>query len=389
MLASVTKTESASKNRAVTSTAKRRVPTGVAQAGTLESLASHSGISAATLSRVLNHPQQVRAPLRDRAEQLLRDTGYVAHGAARSLASKRSRTMGAIVPTVDSALFAKIVEGLQQSIHAQGYQLLLASSGYSPQREAAEVRALLERGIDGLMLIGRTRLPETTVMLLGRGVPFVTTCHHDPASAWPTIGWDNVRESERIADYLVDIGHRRFGIIAGLGADNDRAADRLVGFRAALGRRGVMLAEAAVVERPYTVRDGRQAMAALLRLPQRPRAVLCGNDILAYGALQECLWQDLGVPDDISICGFDNIDMAANCRPGITTLDVPAAELGAIAGRTLLAAQSTAPGDLPAHVLLELELIVRGSTAPPSPAARTPQKSRRVARTARALAAAP
>ena len=249
MLAAVTKPESASKARAVPSR-------------TLESLAAKSGISAATLSRVLNHPQQVRAPLRERAEKLLRDAGYVAHGAARSLASKRSRTMGAIVPTVDSALFAKIVEGLQQALHPQGYQLLLASSNYSPLREAAEVRALLERGVDGLMLIGRARAEETHAMLRARGVPFVTTCHYEAEATWPTIGWDNVREATRIADYLLDIGHRRFGVIAGVVADNDRAADRLVGFRAALAGRGVRLPAKAVLERPYNVTQARQAMAA-------------------------------------------------------------------------------------------------------------------------------
>lgn len=359
-----------------------------AKAGTLETLAARSGISAATLSRVINHPQQVRAPLRARAERVLRDAGYVAHGAARSLASKRSRTMGAVVPTIDSALFAKIVEGMQQGIHAGGYQLLLAISSYDLEREGAEVRALLERGIDGLMLIGSAHAPETLSMLLRRGVPFVTTCHHDATAAWPTIGWNNERESERVADYLLDIGHRHFGVIAGIGVGNDRAADRLTGFRRALARRHVHLADAAVLERAYSVPAARRAMAALLRLPQRPSAVLCGNDILAYGALQECLWQELRVPQDISIAGFDNIEMAAHCRPGITTIDVPAAEIGAIAGRTLLQAQQAAIGDPPTHTFVELELIVRGSTAPPA-ATHVAAKSRRGTPAARVIAVAP
>lgn len=377
MLAVVAKSESASK--------KPRNPS-----RTLESLAAKGGISAATLSRVLNHPQQVRAPLRERAEKLLRDAGYVAHGAARSLASKRSRTMGAVVPTVDSALFAKIVEGLQQALHPQGYQLLLASSNYDPQREGAEVRALLERGVDGLMLIGRARSDETWAMLRGRGIPFVTTCHYDADADWPTIGWDNVREAARIADYLLDIGHRRFGVIAGMAVNNDRAADRVVGFRAALARRGVRLPANAVLERSYSVVHARQAMAALLRMPERPTAILCGNDILAYGALQECLWQDLRVPHDISISGFDNIEMAAHCRPGITTLDVPAAAIGETAGNTLLRAQTAGAEDSPAHSFLELELIVRDSTAPPQKAAsRGAAKPSRSPRVARPLAALP
>jgi LacI family transcriptional regulator len=348
--------------------------------GTLQSLAAASGISAATLSRVLNTPAQVRPALRERAEAVLRDAGYVPHGAARSLASRRTRTMGAIVPTVDSALFAKIVDGLQQAIHAEGYQLLLATSSYHPAREAAEVRALLERGIDALMLVGSERPPATYAMLQSRGVPFVSTCTYDAAAAWPTIGWDNARESARIADYLLDIGHRRFGVIAGIVADNDRAAGRVAGFRAALAQRGLALAPGALLERPYNVPAARDAMAALLRLPEPPTAVLCGNDILAYGALQECLWRDLHVPRDISITGFDNIEMAAHCRPGITTLDVPAFALGEMAARALLAAQAGLADASPAHVCIELELIVRGSTAPPAATKRPVRRpTRRVA----------
>lgn len=330
---------------------------------TLKVLAERSGVSSATLSRVLNNPMMVRPKLRARAEAVLAEAGYVANGAARSLASRRSRTMGAIVPTVDSALFARIVNGLQQKIHEQGYQLLLAADNYSPGREAAEVRALLERGVDGIMLVGRMRSSETYEWLRSKDVPFVTTCHYEGDVPWTTVGWDNVAESERIADYLLDIGHRCFGIIAGITADNDRAADRVAGFRKALARRGVAIEAGSIIEKPYTVRDARAAMASLLRLPERPTAVMCGNDILAYGALQECLWRDMRVPQEISITGFDNIEMAAHCRPGITTLHVPAYELGERAAAILLEVQGKAGA--PEHVCVELELILRGTTAPP------------------------
>ncbi len=331
--------------------------------GTLKALADQCGVSATTLSRVMNHPDQVRPELRAKARSALAAAGYVPNGAARSLASRRTRTMGAVVPTVDSALFARIVDGVQQTIHDHGYQLLLASSNYSQPREAAEVRALLERRVDGLMLVGRARDPEVYELLTAQGVPFVTTCHCDESLAWPTVGWDNVAESIRIADYLLDIGHRQFGVIAGITEDNDRAADRVVGFRTALARRGIDLPAQRIIECPYTVPAARAAMATLLRMPQPPTAVLCGNDIQAYGALQECLWRQLRVPQDVSITGFDNIEMAAHCRPGITTMQVPAFDLGVRAAEILLG--RSAGADTPRHVFMELELIVRGSTAPP------------------------
>lgn len=333
---------------------------------TLKKLAERSGISAATLSRVLNHPHLVRPELRSKAEVVLAEVGYVPHGAARSLASRRTRTMGAVVPTVDSALFAKIIEGLQHHLYPQGYQLLVASSAYSPAREAAQVRALMERGVDGMLLVGNVHTEEVLGLLRSRRVPFVTTCHHDPDAEWPTIGWDNLGSAERIADYLLDIGHRRFGVIVGITADNDRAAERLAGFRKAIERRGGSLPATHVMEKPYTVADARSAMATLLRQPQPPTAVMCGNDILAYGALQECLWRDIQVPQQMSITGFDDIEMAAHCRPGITTLHVPAFELGDRAAAVLLGAVADTNVEVEAeHVCYALELILRGTTAPP------------------------
>ena len=331
--------------------------------GTLKALADRCGVSATTLSRVMNHPEQVRPELRAKAQSALAEAGYVPNGAARSLASRRTRTMGAVVPTVDSALFARVVDGVQQTIHDHGYQLLLASSNYSPQREAAEVRALLERRVDGLMLVGRAREPEVYELLAAQGVPFVSTCHYDETLNWPTVGWDNVAESVRIADYVLDIGHRQFGVIAGITEHNDRAADRVAGYRAALARRGIELPPQRLIECAYTVPAARTAMATLLRMPQPPTAVLCGNDILAFGALQECLWRHMRVPQDVSITGFDNIEMAAHCQPGITTLHVPAFDLGVRAAEILLG--SSAGLDTPGHVFMELELIVRGTTAPP------------------------
>ncbi|MBS0304455.1 MAG: LacI family DNA-binding transcriptional regulator [Proteobacteria bacterium] len=349
---------------------------------TLKELAQRSGISAATLSRVLNHPELVRPVLRGKAQAALAQAGYVPHGAARSLASRRTRTIGVVVPTVDSALFAKVLEGLQQRLHRTGYQLFVANSAYSPGREAEQVRALVERGVDGMALVGSTHDAGMLELLRARRIPFVTTCHHDPGAAWPTIGWDNVVAAERLADYLLDIGHRRFAVIAGVMADNDRATQRVQGFRRAVERRGGSLPTACVIEKPYTVLEARRAMAALLRRPQRPTAVLCGNDILAFGALQECLWQDVAVPQQISITGFDDIEMAAHCRPGITTLHVPALEIGSLAAAALLATiDGRAPADGDEHVCLELELILRGTTAPPSgnrpaaPPARPPRAS--------------
>lgn len=347
---------------------------------TIRDIARKSGISSATISRVLNHPELVRAPLRARVEAALVEQGYVPHGAARSLASRRTRTMGAVVPTVDSAHFARLVDGMQQEIHTYGFQLLLASSGYSPEREASEARALVERGVDAVLLVGKCHKNEVYELLRAKGIPCVNTCLFEADAPCPSVGWDNVTEAARLADYLVDIGHRRFGVIAGITMDNDRARDRVTGFAQALARRGIRLTPSYVIERPYTVTDGRAAMAALLRKTPGPTAVLCGNDILAIGALQECLWSGVRVPQAVSITGFDDIEMAAHCYPGITTMRAEASEIGRRAAQLLLRAIG---GEAhPESIRLDLQLVVRGTTAPP---ADSPQARDAETRTMRAI----
>lgn len=331
-------------------------------AETLQTIAARGGMSAATLSRVLNHPEMVRPALRERAEKLLTDAGYIPNGPARSLASHRSKTMGGVIPTLDSALFAKLVDGFQQTIQERGFQLLLASTNYQLDREAAEVRALIERGVDAIFMVGRSRRPELYQLLRAKDIPFVTTCHFDADADWSCVGWDNSSEAERVARYLLDIGHRRVGIIAGLTENNDRAADRVAGYRRELARRKIAVPPTNIIERPYTIPAARSAMATLLRLEEPPTAVMCGNDVLAYGALQECLWQQVRVPEDISITGFDDIEMAAHCRPGITTLHVPAYEIGERAANMML---DWKEGGRSEHVYVDLEFIVRGTTAPP------------------------
>lgn len=330
---------------------------------TLEELAVRTGISAATLSRALNRPEMVRPELRARALKFLDDANYIPNGGARSLALRQTKTMGAVIPTVDSALFARLVDGFQKTIQERGYQLLLTSTSYSASREAAEVRALVERGVDGLLLVGRTRDRKLAEILKRHRVPVVTSCHYERDSSWPCVGWDNVAEASRIAQYLIDLGHRRFGVLAGIMKDNDRASDRVLGFRNALERKGIELPPQYVIERPYSIPDARGAVHRLLRLPDPPTAIMCGNDILAYGALQECLWQGVRVPDEVSITGFDDIDMAAYCRPGITTLHVPAHEVGQLAAKLIL---GMSEDQAPEHIYLNLELIVRGSTAAPA-----------------------
>lgn len=341
---------------------RRRASDG--QRPTIRDVAAAAGVSIATVSRALNMPDTVTPSLRDDVAAAVRSTGYVRHGAARALVSRRSFTVGAIVPTLDNAIFARGINALQRRLQEGGYVLLVASSEYDPAREVAELRALIERGADGVMLIGTAHDPALFELARQAGLPLVLAWTSDGGAGLPCVGFDNARAAGRLADYLVDLGHRRFAMIAGIAVGNDRAAARVAGVREALRRRGLTLPAERVLERPYSVADGRVALRALMAQPEPPTAVLCGNDVLAFGALFEAQAQGIAVPGRVSITGFDDLDLATHVVPGLTTIRVPSDEMGARSADYLLARLAGRP--VPDVTELEPALVVRGSSGPPA-----------------------
>ncbi|WP_316976969.1 LacI family DNA-binding transcriptional regulator [Shumkonia mesophila] len=326
-------------------------------------VAQEAEVSTATVSRALNDPAKVRPDLAERVHAAIRRLGYVPHGAARALASQRSQTVGAVVPTLDNAIFARGIEALQQRLSEDGYTLLLAMSEYDLAREVSQVGKLIERGIDGLMLIGEAHDPRLYAMLDAKGLPYVNSWVFREASPHPCIGFKNKEAAHRIASYLIDIGHRDIAMIAGVSRHNDRAADRIVGVRQAMTERGLQFPDALLVERHYDVGEGRQALRQLFDRPTPPTAVICGNDVIAFGALFEARTLGVKVPLDLSIVGFDDLDLASQVDPPLTTMHVPSVRMGKGAAEYLLARLA---GEKPPNATeLEASLIVRGTTAPP------------------------
>jgi LacI family transcriptional regulator len=331
----------------------------------LADVARLAKVSPATVSRALTRPDKVKAATAARIRQAVQALGYVAHGAARALASRRTRTIGAVIPTLDNAIFANTVQALQKTLDEAGYTLLLASHEFDAEVEARVTRALIERGVDGLVLLGTSHHPSVFRMIDTHQVPYVLTWALDPSARHPCIGFDNRAAAIRVTRHLLDLGHREFAMIAGIAAGNERARERVEGVREVLAERGLGLGPGRLVEKPYALAGGRDGMRELLQPAPRPTAVICGNDVLAIGALAECHALGLAVPGEISLTGFDDMEIAAVVPPGLTTVHFPTAELGAYAAQHLIA--RLAGESFETRVELPVELIVRGSTAPPPP----------------------
>ena len=328
----------------------------------LEDVARLSGVSTATVSRVLNGSATVKAARREAVERACEELGYVINRAARTLASRRSMTIGAVVPTLSTETFSRPLATFQQVIHDAGYTLLLANSNFDPEVELQEVNKLIEYGIDGVMLVGNTHDPNLWEKISQQNVACVQTFSQDTEK--PSVGYDSEGAAQIIANHLLDLGHRHFAVIVGTPPSNDRISDRLAGTRRALKERGVILPATHLIDNAYSMNDARDAVFKLLDGPNPPTAIICGNDLLAFGAIRAARERYLRIPNDISIVGFNDYEYAEHLEFPLTTMRVDLNLIGKFAAEYLLAVLNGKPAS--EHTMIKTELIVRGSsgTAP-------------------------
>lgn len=330
----------------------------------LSDVAHLAKVSTATVSRALMLPHKVKPLTLARVQEAVRNLGYVAHGAARALASRCTHTIGAVIPTLDNAIFANTTHALQKTLDEAGYTLLLACHEFDAGVEVRVTRALIERGVDGLVLLGTSHDPQLYAMIGARQLPYVLTWALDESGKHPCVGFNNRAAALQLANHLLDLGHREFAMISGVTANNERARDRLHGVRDALGARDIKLAPGRVLEKTYSLASGREGLRELMAASNPPTVVMCGNDVLAIGAIAECNTLGINVPQQVSITGFDDMEIASLLSPGLTTVHFPTTELGQFAATHLLS--RLAGKKIASLHELPVELKVRGTTAPPA-----------------------
>jgi LacI family transcriptional regulator len=336
---------------------------------TIREVARRAGVSTATVSRAFNQPGKVRNATRERILRVIRDTHYVSDGLAGSLVSRRSHTIGLIIPTIMNSIYASSTQAFQRTAQAAGYTILVGISEFSPALEADLIQRLLERRVDGLALTGGTHDRELLEKVRRNGVPVVATWRLTGDPELPAVSFDNYRAATTAVEYLLGLGHRRIGLVCGRTGVNDRALERRRAYEECLQRHGIPVDARLIHERDFEMIDGAAAMALMLALERPPTAVFCANDIQAIGAMGACRDRALEVPRDMSIVGFDDLPITQYTQPKLTTIRVPADDMGRKAADALIAAIA---GGMPvASLELPTELILRGSTAPPGTAQAT------------------
>jgi LacI family transcriptional regulator len=329
----------------------------------LKDVARLAGVSTATVSRALNLPAQLDPETLQRVREAIKRLRYVPHGAARALRSQRSRMIGAVVPSFDYALYARTTSALQTELDAHGYALVMAAHHYDLGTELRVTSQLLEHDIDAFVFVGLDHDPELLALLSEMNRPYVLTWGVDASGMHPSIGFDNRAATFAVANYILDLGHRRVGLITAPHEGNDRARERSAGVRMALAARGFSLADGYDQRGPISLASGAALMKRLLALPQRPTAVIATNDVFAVGAMMACREAGVRVPQDVSITGVDNTDLGATQMPGLTSVRTPIVEIGRAAARQLI---GRLKGESVERAqLLPFELVIRGSTAEP------------------------
>jgi LacI family transcriptional regulator len=347
------------------------LPAAIGERSSARDVARLAGVSTATVSRALNLPDSVDPTTLTRVRAAIDKLRYVPHGAARALRSRKSDTLGAVVPSFDYALYARTTSALQREVDARGYALVLAAHHYDLQTEVRVTQQMVQHGVDAFVFVGLDHEGSLYSLLDRYGRPYVLTWGVDPSGLHPSIGFDNRAATYAMTRHLLELGHRRFGLISAPTAGNDRSRERGAGVRNALAGAGLTLDDDAIRYGPIALESGAAAMRELLALVPRPTAVIATNDVFAVGAMVACREAGVRIPEDISITGVDNTDLGATQTPGLTSIRTPVIEIGRAAAQQLFARLEGEPAEL--SQLLPFELVTRGSTAPPA-AARRPAR---------------
>jgi LacI family transcriptional regulator len=328
----------------------------------LRKVAEIAGVSTATVSRAMNNPELVSPELQERIASVVQRLGWVPDGIARALSTRRTGAIGAVFPTLTHGDFARAIDGLQSELTRLGFTLLLACSEYDFDQEFRQVKKFVERGVDAILLVGELHHPDLSGFLARNDVPMLNMFIYNPKTHGTSIGPDNHKALYRLTKHLIDFGHRRFGVIAQDSTSNDRARARTQGIRDALSEHSLAVRPEHFAVGQWTINEGRELFRRIVSHDPKPTAVICGNGYLAVGAMLESQALGIRVPEEMSIVGYDDIEIMAELPIPITTVRVLSDEVGRRAGRHIAAKLE---GREEATVFeCDAEIVTRASSGP-------------------------
>ena len=329
----------------------------------MKDVAKDLGVSVVTVSKVMRNHSDISTATKRRVLKRIRELDYQPNLIARSLASKRTLTIGLVVPDLTHSFYGELAKGVAHKVRRKGYETLISYSEEDPRVEKAEIERLLSRRVDGLA-IASCLPPEDTEMfklIERRRVPYVLVARVFPGFEANFVGMDNEEVGRMATEHLIECGCRRIAHIRGPQVGN--ALGRLNGYKKALARHGLeMPAEYVVSGNTQVITAGHDEMHQLLGLNPPPDGVFCYADGLAVGAMRALFEAGLRVPDDVALIGASNTRHSDILRVPLTTIDQSSELTGQLAGELLLELMQSKRPRKPKTILLPPKLLVREST---------------------------
>lgn len=329
---------------------------------TMKQVAERAGVSISTVSHVINNTRIVSGDVRQRVQHVIDELRYIPSAVARSLKNDKTDTIGVLVPNSSNPYFAELIRWIEDAAFQLGYNMILCNAHGGGDKQSAYLRLLMEKRIDGLVLVASGADDEQDLMLRNDAVPIVQL-----ERALPGLGADIVLAGQEEGAYqatrhLIELGHRAIACVSGP-ADLPRARERVAGYLRAMDEAGLPVPPGRVFHDEFTSAGGHAAFARLLAQPHPPSAVFVTSDLMALGALCAAGRAGVRIPAELSVIGYDDIDGAGYTNPPLTTVAPPKREMARLAIEQLIERIKGHAAPLRATALSST-LVVRASTGP-------------------------
>lgn len=302
---------------------------------TIYDVAREAGVSMATVSRVVNGNPNVKPTTRKKVLEAIEKLGYRPNAVARGLASKRTTTVGVIIPDISSIFFAELARGIEDIATMYKYNIILCNSDQNKDKEIHLINTLLEKQVDGIVFMGGQITEDHVEEFKRSPVPIVLSATIDQEKEFPSVNINYEEAAYDAVKFLIDNGHTKIGMLTGSLEDPVNGYQKYAGFRKALEETAISFNDDYVVIGDYTYDSGIEAMEKFLELNERPTAIFAGTDEMALGIIHGAQDRGLNVPEDLEVIGFDNTRLAAMVRPTLTSVVQPMYDIGAVSMRLL------------------------------------------------------
>lgn len=328
----------------------------------IRTVAKKAGVSVATISRVLNHPDSVSETTKEHVLSVMKELNYTPNWFARGLNLNKTNVIALVVPNILNPVYTQIAKGVEDVAHQKNYNILLCNTEEDEHKERDYIDMFISRKIDGLILTSSLLKKADADNIKSQGIPLVLIGRNKEIQGENVVYTDFEAGAYEACRHLIELGYKKIAVVTGARIQTENE-EKLAGAEKAFAENGISFEKNFIIETENTIEGGIIAARKLLKLSERPQAIFATSDLLAFGAIEAIKDDGFKIPQDIALVGFDNVRMASIVEPKLTTVSHPAYKMGLIAARLLFDIMENKDGEnvAPQQICLEAKLKIRRS----------------------------